>query len=117
MGMANRAHTRGFPSILRNVREVKDWMVERVEFELTSDKRSYLSLPGLYHWAVRISASLALPAKRAFGVIFEARNTVRHGYPGLSSRTPDAETRVDRGLVVQGPAHHRANSGISVQGN
>src|SRR6266481_4132530 len=94
-----------------------DSLAERVEFELTSDKRSYLSLPGLYHWAVRISASLALPAKRAFGVIFEARNTVRHGYPWLCSRTPDAETRVDRGLVVQGPAHHRASSGISVQGN
>jgi len=39
MGFANHAHTRGFRAILRDVRELKDWMVERVEFELTGDFR------------------------------------------------------------------------------
>jgi hypothetical protein len=31
---ANRAHTREFRSILRDVRKLRDWMGERSEFEL-----------------------------------------------------------------------------------
>jgi hypothetical protein len=33
----NRAHTRGFLSILRKRQKSADWMVERVEFELSVD--------------------------------------------------------------------------------
>ena len=33
--LGNRAHTREFRSILRDVRKVRDWMVERGEFELS----------------------------------------------------------------------------------
>ena len=33
-GPARRAHTRGFRAILRDVRKLRDWMVEQSEFEL-----------------------------------------------------------------------------------
>jgi hypothetical protein len=35
--IGNRAHTREFRSILRDVRKLRDWMVERGEFELSGD--------------------------------------------------------------------------------
>ena len=39
--IANRAHTRAFPAILRDVRKLRDWMVEQKGFELAAPMIGY----------------------------------------------------------------------------
>ena len=56
-----------------------------------------------------VIAVLALAAKRAVRVILETRNAVGHFEP-RSSRAPNAEAGLDFGFVVEGSAHHRANT-------